>query len=170
MIQLVLMYNTINAKSSKTCSCFGHSDIVITDELKEKLRKCYRTLVEEGFGTFYFGGLSMFDDLCWQVVSELKKEYPQIRRVFCLTDRRHLRPSKRPKDLRDEDFEEFVYLELEFDFYKTRLYFRNVEMIKQSDFVVFYVNKTGRSGAYKAMQFAEKTKKKFVNFGACQQN
>lgn len=36
-------------------------------------------------------------------------------------------------------------------------------MINQSDFIIFYVNKTENSGAYKALQYIKKKKKPFIN-------
>ena len=44
-----------------------------------------------------------------------------------------------------------------------RIYFRNLEMIEQSDFIIFYVNNTENSGAHKAMQYAKRKKKAFIN-------
>lgn len=156
----------MNASLTKTCSCFGHREIEITENLRNEVKSIYENLIEnEGFEIFYFGGFSMFDNLCWQVVSALKKENPKIQRIFCLTDERHLRLSKRPFYLKDDDFEDFIYFELKYDFYKKRLYYRNIEMIKQSDFILFYVTTTERSGAYKALKFAEKSKKRFINLG-----
>ena len=38
-----------------------------------------------------------------------------------------------------------------------------LEIINNSDFVIFYVKETNESGAYKAMQYAIKEKKKLVN-------
>ena len=67
--------------------------------------------------------------------------------------------------MKDEDFEEFIYLDLAFDWWYQRIYFRNVEMINQSDFVIFYVNRTAKSGAYKTFQYAKKIKKPFINLG-----
>ena len=40
-------------------------------------------------------------------------------------------------------------------------------MIKKSDFIMFYVEKTENSGAFKAMQFARKIKKNYINIAEC---
>lgn len=151
--------------SYKLCSCFGHSEMEVTEELRTRLTiKLEDMIVNENFGIFYFGGFGAFDYLCWQVVTELKKKYPHIKRIFCLFDPRHQRPSKRPKWMNDENYEDFIYLDLSFDYYYSRIYFRNVEMINQSDFVLFYVKFAQRSGAYKALQYAQKKKKPYFNF------
>ena len=36
-------------------------------------------------------------------------------------------------------------------------------MVKQSDFIIFYVNKSNNSGAYKIYQYALKNKKRLFN-------
>lgn len=74
-------------KCNKTCSVFGHSDIEQTEDLKNKINlECERLIKEENVVYFYFGGFGNFDDLCWQVVTELKKKYTNIVRIFCLND------------------------------------------------------------------------------------
>ena len=148
----------------KSCGCFGHNKIEITEELKEKLKKIFEMLItQENIKYFYFGGFSEFDDLCWQIVTELKKTYTEIYRIFCLSDPRHQRLSKRPRWIKDENYEEITYLDLNFDWWYQRIYFRNCEMINRSDFVIFYVNHTERSGAYKALQYANRKKKQIIN-------
>lgn len=148
----------------KSCSCFGHSKIEITKEFEENLKSTFERLItKENVKYFYFGGFGMFDDLCHTIITELKNKYPDIYRIFCLSDPRHQRLNKRPKWIKDEDYEAIVYLDLSFDYWYTRIYFRNCEMINKSDFVVFYVNHSQRSGAYKAMQYAIKKKKNIIN-------
>lgn len=151
-------------QTHKSCSIFGHSKIEITDSLKEKIYLTFERLVErENVGYFYFGGLGEFDDLCWQVVTDLKWKYPNIKRIFCLSDPRHQRASKRPKWLKKEDYEEIVYLDLNFDYWYSRIYYRNVEMVNRSDFVVFYVEHSEGSGAYKILKYAVMKKKQIIN-------
>ncbi len=148
----------------KSCSCFGHNKINVSKHLKEKLMSIFKELIsKENVKYFYFGGFGEFDDLCHSIITELKNEYPEVYRIFCLSDPRHQRLSKRPKWLKDEDYEEITYLDLNFDYWYTRIYFRNCEIIDHSDFVVFYVNHTEKSGAYKALQYAIKKKKQIIN-------
>ena len=148
----------------KSCSVFGHSKIEITKELENNLKSTFKMLIiQENVKYFYFGGFGEFDDLCHSIITELKNEYPEIYRIFCLSDPRHQRLSKRPKWLKDEDYEEITYLDLNFDYWYTRIYYRNCEIIDRSDFVVFYVNHTKQSGAYKALQYAIKKKKQIIN-------
>ncbi len=144
------------------CSFFGHRDIIVTSEIKEALSNAIMDIIAKGVTTFYFGGFGDFDELCHNTVSEIRKQNKHIKRIFCLSDERHLRISKRPKYLDSDDYEEFIYLPLAYDYWYTRIYYRNCEMIDASEYVVFYYRNTERSGAYKAYQYAVKTKKKII--------
>ena len=68
---------------SKTCTFIGHRTIEKTDALAEKVTSEIRRLItEEGYDTFLLGSKSLFNDLCMDILSELKKEYPHIRRIY----------------------------------------------------------------------------------------
>lgn len=124
----------------------------------------FEDLIKQGCKYFYFGGLGDFDDLCYRVVSKLKNVYSHIQRIFCLSDPRHQRISKRPKWLKDEAYEQIIYLDLDFDWWYQRIYYRNCAMIDLSDIVVFYVEERENSGAYKAYKYAKKKGKIILNF------
>ena len=153
-------------ETHKSCSVFGTNNMVITDTIKERLRQVFIDLLEKNYRTFYFGGFSMFDDTCYKIICELKEQYPDIHRIFCVADPMWLRASKRPKWLNDETYEEIVYLDLDFDWWYQRIYFRNCEIINRSDFVVFYAPENNRSGAYKALKYAKSKKKDYIDLSA----
>ena len=150
-------------KEFQACSVFGHSKIEITKELEDKLIATFEDLIKQGCKYFYFGGFGEFDDICHKVISNLKNIYPNLQRIFCLSDPRHQRISKRPKWLKDEDYEEFIYLDLDFDWWYQRIYYRNCAMIDRSDIVVFYVEQRENSGAYKTYKYAKQKKKTIIN-------
>ena len=61
----------------KICSCFGHSEIEITEQLRSDVKtKIEDMIVNDNYRIFYLGGFGVFDALCHQVVSELKQKYP----------------------------------------------------------------------------------------------
>ena len=150
-------------QKDKVCAFFGHREVENKEETKEILRKKIADLISDGYGVFCFGGFGEFDNICWEVVTELKENYPFLRRIFYLYDERHTRISKRPKYLKESDYEEFVYPDLEFDWWYQRIYYRNIEIIKKSDYIVFYITHTQNSGAYKAYQYAKRIKKSTCN-------
>ena len=143
------------------CSFFGHKEIQLTDEL-------YATVTAEilkavlDCRVFYFGGFGEFDALCYEIVSKIKKERPEldIKRVFCVPQERFLR--KPPRYLRREDYEELIYLMPSHDGWYKSIYFRNLSMIDESARVIFYAEEREGSGAYKAYKYALKQKEKCV--------
>lgn len=154
----------------KICAFFGHRDIQVTEEIKDRLKDEIIKLITIGFRSFYFGGFGTFDNLCWEIVTEMKATISEITRIFCLTDPRHTRENKRLKYLKDSDYEQFVYLDLEYDYWYKRIYYRNCEMINLSDFVIFYAINNKDSGAYKAYKYARRIKKAHINLANSNNN
>ncbi len=163
-----MLYNIIvNTSLKRVCSFFGHRETTIEEDerLKPQLRRLIKDLIEkENYQIFIFGGLGDFDDLCHYVVTELKKEYPSISRWFCLYDPRHeYNEKKRPDYVNSDNFEEIKYLYLFYDNWYDRIYYRNVEIMNMSDFVIFYAENRKESGAYKAVKHALRKKIKHIN-------
>ena len=81
----------MSAVLENTCCFIGHREINVTDELKEKLYVLIEHLItEESVETFLFGSKSQFDDLCYDIVTEIKRTYPHIKRIFVRADIRIL--------------------------------------------------------------------------------
>ena len=73
----------MSAVLENICCFIGHREINMTDELKEKLRVgIERLITEESVDTFLFGSKSQFDDLCYDIVTETKKNHTHIIK-FC---------------------------------------------------------------------------------------
>ena len=151
------------AKAEKTCSCFGHSVVDITEELTEGTRIEIDKAVEDGVRIFLFGGRSDFDDLCYDIVTEKKTSNPELnlKRVFCLPLDRQLR--KPPNWFRRKEYEAVECPTKDFDYWYTAIYYRNLAMIDQSDLILFWVERRENSGAYKTYQYAVKKHKRIVN-------
>ncbi|MBR2449570.1 MAG: hypothetical protein IKB30_05585 [Clostridia bacterium] len=148
--------------SNKVCSFFGHRKIE-DNFSKDKLFSVIEDTIKRGYDTFLFGGFGEFDDLCFEIVNRLKGKYEHIKTVYCLENERFLSADKRPKYLTQKGYDEFVYFELDFNYWYTKIYYRNCEMIKNSDFIIFYALKKENSGAYKALKYAHKLKKEYLN-------
>lgn len=69
-----------------TCCFVGHRRIAQTEKVEKSLRVTLRNLLEQGVTRFIFGDHSEFNTLCYEIVTELKKEIPQIRRIHYRTD------------------------------------------------------------------------------------
>lgn len=70
-------------KPENICCFFGHRETKETPELEAFLTEVIRQLItENSVRVFLFGSKSNFDALCLKVVSSLKKQYPEIVRIF----------------------------------------------------------------------------------------
>ena len=75
--------------------------------------------------------------------------------------------------MKEEDYEEITYLDLNFDYWYTRIYYRNCEIIDHSDYCVLCVDENAQfSGALKALEYAKRKKKEKENVfqTLCEQN
>ncbi len=61
---------------AKVCCFVGHRRIVVTKELVKNVYFVVEHLIKnEQVDTFLFGSRSQFNDLCYEIVSELKREF-----------------------------------------------------------------------------------------------
>ena len=120
-----------------TCCFFGHRMIEVTDELVNRLEKVVDDLiVEKKVDTFLFGSKSQFDKLCLHVVTELKKKYPHIRRIYVRAEFPNI----------DEDYTSYLLKRYDHTYYPERMINarkavyveRNYEMIDNSSYCVIY--------------------------------
>ena len=124
------------ATVEKTCSCFGHSNVDITDDLIARTNIEIDRAIEDGVRIFLFGGRSDFDDLCYDLVTQKRNDSPQlnIRRVFCFALDKQLR--KPPRWFIKKEYEALECPAKGFDYWYTAIYYRNLAMIDQSDFIL----------------------------------
>ena len=62
--------------------CFiGHRKVEVTEELRSALCALLLELIREGATDFLFGDHSQFNDLCYDAMTELRQDYPRLRRV-----------------------------------------------------------------------------------------
>ena len=160
--------------------CFiGHRTIKKTEGLKCLLKETIITLINKGVTTFLFGSMSEFDDLSWEVVTELKEKFPSIKRVYVRSTYPYL----------DKAYEEYILKFYEETYFPPKLekagkysYIeRNYEMINDSAYCVFYYNENyippikrqnkhklllpsrRNSGTKIAYEYAKKKKKEIIN-------
>ena len=127
----------LNYEKEHCCCFFGHRKIKETEELKSRLYDTVEELIRDcKVETFFFGSKSEFDDLCFDIVSELKEKYPHIQRIYVRSAFADI----------DEDYTNYL-LEMYEDTYfpekirksgKASYVERNQEMINNSKFCVVY--------------------------------
>lgn len=151
-----------------SCCFLGHRTINETDELKAKLHEAVeRLIVQEDTDTFLFGSKSRFNDLCLEIVSEMKKKYPHIKRVYVRAEYPVISDSYRAYLL--EKYEDTYYPESIVGSGRAVYVKRNYEMIDNSRFCIVYFDGTyvpnGRkSGTETALNYAKKKKKELFVF------
>jgi len=158
--------------------CFiGHRVIDEKEKLITRLQELILTLIKKGATTFLFGSKSQFDTLSREIVTELKKVYPYIKRVYVRSTNQYISKS----------YESYLLKFYEETYFPPRLeragrcsyVERNYEMINNSSYCVFYYNENytaplkqstkntpsarRNSGTKIAYQYALKKKKEIIN-------
>jgi uncharacterized phage-like protein YoqJ len=151
---------------NNTCSFFGHRTINETEELKTKLYKTIeRLIVNEKVDTFLFGSKSRFNDLCLQLVSQLKEKHPHIKRIYVRAEFPHISDDYKAYLL--QNYEDTYFPSKAMGAGKTVYIKRNQEMIDKSRFCIIYYHHdcfptNRKSGTQIALDYAIKQKKKII--------
>ena len=157
------------------CCFIGHRNIERASEVQEKLRKELRKLIEQGTTRFIFGDHSEFNTLCYDTVTELMQEYPQIKRVKFRKDYPEITESV--KQYFFNGYEDNICPKGVAQSGRASYVERNQAMIMASDICIFYYNKDyqpkrrkeskhsyqPKSGTRIAYEFAISKKKEIVN-------
>ncbi len=161
-------------------ACFiGHRAIEKTEEVVSLLKETIISLIEKGVTTFLFGSMSKFDDLSWDVVTQLKQKYPFIKRIYVRSAYLTI----------NEAYKKYLLLSYEETYFPTKIenagkysyVERNYNMIDNSTYCVFYYNENylppvkrqpkknillssiRKSGTKIAYTYAQKKKKIIIN-------
>ena len=163
----------------KICSFFGHRNTKETQELCEKVRETVVRLIEEKeVKIFLFGSASRFDELCLKIVTEVKSEYPEIRRIYVRSQYPYVEKEYKAYLLQSYD-DTFMPSGME-KAGKAAYVERNQAMINQSDVCVFYYDENytpprrkqskrslgsyqSNSGTLLAYEYAKQKKKEIIN-------
>lgn len=179
MTEKVRKNMNVKIVKEQTCCFIGHRKIKRTTELKINLSKnIERLITEKRVDTFLFGSKSQFDDLCLEVVTELKEKYPQIKRIYVRAEFPYIDDDYRNHLL--QYYEDTYYPEKIIDAGKAVYVERNYEMIDNSNSCIFYFDECyeparrknskkdlldyqPKSGTRIAYEYAEMQKKEFLN-------
>lgn len=159
--------------------CFiGHRKIECTDKLRERLMSVLQKLIENGASNFIFGDRSEFNDLCYELVTQLKEKYPEIRRI-------NFRKNYEDADeytmrFLNADYEESICPKGVGNAGRAGYVERNQAIIRESDVCIFYYDKNylperrknssqdaddyqPKSGTALAFKYAKAKKKTVIN-------
>ena len=154
-------------KTKLTCAFIGHRRIEKTEALKRKLTDVVITLIDEGADTFLFGSRSRFNELCYDIVTELQQTYPHIRRVEVRSLNEHL--PQMYIDITLKYYEETIFPERVHNAGYRAYIKRNQAMIDMCDVLVVYCDMNYKpptktnSGTILAVEYARKKNKRIIN-------
>lgn len=155
------------------CSFIGHRTVEDSGQVASILKESITTLIEKkGVNTFLFGSRSEFNDICHQVVTELREHYPAIKRI-AYTCRSEWACMETEREENERGFSQLMHKEISLKGYEGEVEFdkkyeagkasyieRNQAMINDSAFCIFYYNDTykpkgsGKSGTKIAYEYA----------------
>ena len=137
------------------CTFFGHRDC--PDTIKPKLHQVLTDLIENhSVDMFYVGNQGRFDALVRSELRDLQRKYPQINYAVVLA----YMPSKQTEY---DDYSDTMLPEgIEPVHPRYAISWRNNWMLKQSDYVVTYLNHSW-GGASQYAQRARSQKKVVIN-------
>ena len=177
----------------KTCCFIGHRKIEITEKLVLTIRNIIQRLIkDEKVNTFAFGSRSEFNDLCYGIVTELKKEFSGLERVY-MTCRSETCILENERQELEKIYSNVLKREVHFHGYEKEIQHktkyisgrasyieRNQALIDMSDFCIFYFDKNylppkrkiskrfvclyqSNSGTAIAYKYAKQKKKHIIN-------
>ncbi len=167
----------------KNCCIIGHRKIYATNDFVNKVKEQLKFLIiHKNVDRFLFGNNGEFNDLCYQLVNDLKKEFPYIKTIFysrydeiafTFEEKENYDYKSKTKPFPYKCFDEIVEND---DVHKSTgkysFVLRNKIMIENSDICLFYYdenyelpslfNKQRNSGTKIAYDFAIQMKKDIV--------
>ena len=151
--------------TERSCCFIGHRKIENKSHLYEQLKLCVQKLItESNITTFIFGSRSEFNDLCWEVVTELQNIYPHIERVYVRAEYEYISDDYKTYLL--SFYEKTYYAKKAHNSNKLVYIKRNEELIDSSSICVFYYKyKIPHSGTAIAFDYAQKHTKKIIEIG-----
>lgn len=122
-----------------TVTFVGHRTVKDRELVKRRVYQIVEDMiVNHNARKFLFGSKSKFDDLCYDVVTELKENYPYIERIYVRGEYPYI----------DEDYRNYLLESYEDTYYPSGMeeagraayVERNCKMIDESDVCVMYYN------------------------------
>ena len=147
-------------------SFIGHRKVNNTEDIVNKLYVTIENLiVTEKVSNFLFGSKSEFNDICLQVVTELKKIYTIIKRIYVRAEFPYINDDY--KNYLLKSYDETYFPEKIISAGRAIYVERNYEMIDNSKFCIFYFDKNQttpkKSGTKISYDYAIKKNKIIFN-------
>ena len=121
-------------------------------------------IIQFGVDTFLFGSKSRFNDICHEIVTQIKGKYPHVKRIYVRAEYQHI--SDEYKRYLLNDYEDTYYPEQIIGATKSIYVKRNYEMISKSEYCIVYYKQdypNKKSGTRLAYDCALKNNKTIYN-------
>lgn len=169
----------VNVSLIKSCCFIGHRTIKDSESLRNKIKQLLEKLITgNNVEIFLFGSKSNFNDLCYNIVTELQEKHTNIKRIDVRCEYEFLNGVYLELTLRH--FEDSIYPKECSSAVKVSYIKRNQAMIDASDYCVFYYDEhylppkrkqskedvclsQPNSGTALAFKYAKQKKKKVFN-------
>ena len=162
----------------ESCCFIGHRKVMDSALVKERVKAVVVELLSLGINRYLFGSRSEFNDICLSVVSELKKDNPDIVRVYVRSQYPEI--NERYMKYLLEGYDETVFPKGMENAGRASYVERNEFMVDNSSVCVFYYDNTyqphirkaldchlpnlqPKSGTKSAFKYAVKKQKKIIN-------
>lgn len=136
-----------------TCTFFGHR--YITENIEERLRY---TIIEQikfnGVDTFYVGTHGEFDRIVRKILKDIAADYTHIK-YYVVLSAVPTRGIEYKNSIVPDGIENVPP--------RAGIVYRNEWMIKKSDFIITYINRTAASEAARFAELAKKLNKTVVS-------
>ena len=146
-----------------TCCFIGHRKNKLEDLKIKKLKIIIENLIlEQNFLYFLFGSKSKFNDICLNIMLELKQKFPYIKLIYIRAEYQFINDTYKKYLLNYYDYtffpsklknsNKFIYIK------------RNYLMIDKSNICIFHFDTNKRNGGTKlAYNYAIKNNKNIIN-------
>ncbi len=152
----------------ETCCVFGHRTIKDNKKLRNKLSETFEHLIcYYGINRFLLGSHSEFDDLCYEVLTDLMEDYPKIKRIYVRCNSPEL--SEKQKRFFSSKYDGTYYPKRVHNAGRGLYIERNYDMIDNSYVCVVYFfddyqpHKQQKSGTSIAYKYARRKQKEIIN-------
>ena len=137
----------------------GHRDLIITQKIRQKLRKQLIDIISHNDCEyiFYCGALGTFDGLCAETLKDLKKYYENYKVIVVTPYFKENYIKELSYLVNSGYYDEILYPPIEHVPPKYAIEKRNQYIIDHSDILISYVERS-YGGAYKTLKYAKKRK------------
>ena len=141
-------------------SFFGHSRCSISDLSEQEIISTIENVAGNNYVEFFLGMYGDFDAFAYRCAKKYREMHPNSKLVFVTP---YIHENYCLLENAKERFDEVIYPELENVPKRYAIIKRNEYMIDESDFIIFYVTHHFGGGAYRAIEYAKRKKKQYIN-------